>query len=208
MVKKNNKNRKLKSTSNYKILNSKNIFIITLIVIPLTIISVWLFGLGNHSSFFENSLLSTTILSITFFLFITIGLFKGIKIKDNLGEITDRFDPSKIDFIKEAVTDRSIEDAPDVGEGFFGIIISLILWFVMAVIISYLCWAFGAIVWFSILTFIAMLYWIFFRAIRLVFKKSSKCRGNYSNSILYGFSFTILYNFWIYAIILMTMHFY
>lgn len=137
MVKKNNKNRKLKSTSNYKILNSKNIFIITLIVIPLTIISVWLFGLGNHSSFFENSLLSTTILSITFFLFITIGLFKGIKIKDNLGEITDRFDPSKIDFIKEAVTDRSIEDAPDVGEGFFGIIISLILWFVMAVIISY-----------------------------------------------------------------------
>lgn len=207
MAKKNSKNRKLKSTSNYKILNSKNIFIITLIVIPLTIISVWLFGLGNHSSFFENSLLSTTILSIVFFLFITIGLFKGIKIKDNLGEITDRFDPSKIDFIKEAVTDRSIEDAPDVGEGFFGIIISLILWFVMAVIISYLCWAFGAIVWFSILTFIAMLYWIFFRAIRLVFKKSSKCRGNYSNSILYGFSFTILYNFWIYAIILMTLHF-
>lgn len=81
MAKKNNKNRKLKSTSNYKILNSKNIFIITLIVIPLTIISVWFFGLGNHSSFFENSLLSTTILSIAFFLFITIGLFKGIKLK-------------------------------------------------------------------------------------------------------------------------------
>jgi len=207
MTKKSNKNSKLKLTSKYKILNSRNIFIITLIVITLTIITVWLFGLGDHRSFFENSLLSTTLLSVAFFLFISIGLFKGIKLRDNLGEITDRFDPSKIDFIREAVADRSIEDAPDISEGIFGIIISLILWFIMAVVISYLCWAFGAIIWFSILTFIAMLYWIFFRALRLVFKKSEKCKGNYSNSILYGLSFTILYNFWIYAIIFMIMHF-
>ncbi|MDA6069726.1 hypothetical protein NJT12_08850 [Flavobacterium sp. AC] len=193
--------------SNYKILNSRNIFVITLIVISLTILTVWLFGLGDHSSFFENSLLSTTILSTAFFLFISIGLFKGIKIKDNLGQITDRFDASKIEFIREAVADRSIDDLPDGGEGIFGIIISLILWFIMAIVISYLCWAFGAILWFSILTFIAMLYWIFFRALRLVFKKSGKCKGNYLNSTLYGFSFTILYNFWIYAIIFMTIYF-
>lgn len=192
--------------SNYKILNSKNIFLITLIVITLTIIIVWIFGLEDHRSILENSLFSTTILSIAFFLFIAIGLYKGVKIKDNLGEITDRFDPAKIDFIKEAVADRSIEDAPDIGEGIFGIIISLILWFIMALVISYLCWAFGAIVWFSILTFIAMLYWIFFRALRLVFKKSGKCRGNYLNSILYGIGFTILYNFWIYAIIFMRIY--
>ncbi|MGE6355640.1 hypothetical protein ACQKCJ_17355 [Flavobacterium sp. NPDC079362] len=193
--------------SNYKILNSRNIFVITLIVISLTILTVWLFGLGDHSSFFENSLLSTTILSTAFFLFISIGLFKGIKIKDNLGQITDRFDALKIEFIREAVADRSIDDLPDGGEGIFGIIISLILWFIMAIVISYLCWAFGAILWFSILTFIAMLYWIFFRALRLVFKKSGKCKGNYLNSTLYGFSFTILYNFWIYAIIFMTIYF-
>lgn len=205
MAKKNNKRSELKLTSNYKILNSRNIFIITLIVIFLTIITVWLFGLGDDRSFFENSLLSTTILSIAFFLFISVGLFKGIKIRDNLGEITDRFDASKIDYIKEAAADRSIDDLPDVGEGIFGIVISLILWFIMAIVISYLCWAFGAILWFSVLTFIAMLYWIFFRALRLVFKKSSKCKGHYSNSILYGLSFTILYNFWIYAIIFM-MH--
>lgn len=81
MIKKDNKNSALKLTSNYKILNSRNIFIITLIVIILTIITVWLFGLGVHRSFFENSLLSTTILSLAFFLFISIGLFKGIKIR-------------------------------------------------------------------------------------------------------------------------------
>lgn len=192
--------------SNYKILNSKNIFLITLIVITLTIIIVWLFGLEDHRSFIENSLFSTTILSIAFFLFISIGLYKGVKIKDNLGQITDRFDPAKIDFIKDSIVESSIDDTPDISEGIFGIIISLILWFIMAVVISYLCWAFGAILWFSILTFIAMLYWIFFRALRLIFKKSAKCRGNYSNSILYGLNFTILYNFWIYAIIFMRIY--
>lgn len=190
--------------SNYKILNSRNIFIITLIIISLTVISVWIFGIDNHASLFKNSLLSTTILSLAFFLFISIGLYRGAKIKDNLGKITDRFDEKKLDFLKEIFID-SDSSGPDSdwGEGIIGIIISLILWFIIAVIISYLCWLFGAIIWFSILTFIAMLYWIFFRAMRLVFKKSSICRGNLVNSVLYGFSFTILYNFWIYAIIFM-----
>ena len=189
--------------SNYKILNSRNIFIITLIVISLTILSVWFFGLNNHTSLFKNSLLSTTILSLAFFLFISIGLYKGTKIRDNLGKITDHFDEKKIDFLKEIFVDDHTS-APDVDEGILGIIVSLILWFIMAVILSYLFWLFGSIIWISILTFIAMLYWIFFRAMRLVFKKSTICRGNILNSILYGFSFTILYNFWIYAIIFMT----
>ncbi|KIA98831.1 hypothetical protein OA93_08075 [Flavobacterium sp. KMS] len=196
---------KYKSKSNYKILNSKNIFIITLIVISLTILSVWLFGLGNHNSVFENSLLSTTILSLAFFLFISIGLYRGVKIKDNLGKITDRFESKKLDFLRDLAAEGSLSSAPDVGEGILGALIGLILWFFMAIIISYLFWAFGAIIWISILTFIAMLYWIFFRALRLIFKKSSICKDSYSKSFFYGFSFTILYNFWIYIIIFMTV---
>jgi len=190
--------------SNYKSINSRNIFIITLIVISLTIVSVWIFGLGNHRSLFENSLLSTTILSLAFFLFISIGLYNGVKIKDNLGIITDRCDHKKIDFLKDFIIESDSSSVEESADGFLGIIVSLILWFIMAFIISYLLWAFGAILWISLLTFTAMLYWIFFRALRLVFKKSSVCRGNFTNSILYGFSFTILYNFWIYAIIFMT----
>lgn len=190
--------------SNYKIINSKTVFIVTLFVIPLTILSVWILGLGIHNSLFQNSLISTTILSLAFFLFISIGLYKGIKLKDNLGEITDRFDEKDVDFLKEIFTDDSSPNH-DLGEGIFGIIISLILWFVMAFIISYIAWAFGAVIWFSLLTFIAMLYWIFFRAFRLVFRKSSICKGKLTTSILYGISFTVLYNFWIYAIIF-TMH--
>ncbi|WP_124019455.1 hypothetical protein [Flavobacterium hydrophilum] len=185
--------------SNYKIIDSRNIFIITLIVIPLTILSVWILGLVLDNSIFKNSLISTTILSLAFFLFISIGLYKGIKIKDNLGEL----EQENIFFQKNIAIDS---DIPDVGEGIIGVIFSILLWLIVSIIASYLFWAFETILWITILNFIGILYWIFFRALRLVFKKSSVCKNNFSKSILYAFSFTILYNFWIYAIIFMTHH--
>lgn len=184
---------------NYKMINSKNLFIITLIVIPLTIISVWILGLGLDNSIFKNSLISTTILSLAFFLFISIGLYKGIKIKDNLGEL----EQENIFFQKKMNIDS---DIPEIEEGIIEVIFSIILWLIVSMIASYLLWAFESILWITILNFIGILYWIFFRALRLVFKKSSVCKSNLSKSILYGFSFTILYNSWIYAIIFMTHH--
>jgi len=187
--------------SNYKIVNSKNLFIITLIVIPLTIISVWIFGLEHHRSMFENSVLSTTILSISFFLFISIGLYNGIRIKDNIGEL----EQENIFFPRKISIDGDV-DTPEVGEGIIGIILSIFLWFIVSMIASYLLWGFEAILWITILNFIGILYWIFFRALRLVFKKSAICKDNFSKSVLYGISFTILYNFWIYIIIFMTHH--
>lgn len=172
----------------------------------LTVLSVWFFGLGTHRTIIENSYLSTTILSGTFLLFISIGLYKGIKLKDNLGKITDRFDSKKIEKLKDVVLDAN-SDVPDIGDGVVGIIMSFIFWLIAAFIISYLFWFFGAILWITVLIFIAMLYWIFFRALRLVFKKSAECKGDYLKSLFYGFSYTVLYNFWIYGIILMIQYF-
>ena len=77
-------------------LTSKKVFIVTLIVIVLTIMAVWLFELGQHRTLFQNSLLSTTILSVAFFLFLTISLYKGVKLKDNLGKITDKINTKNI----------------------------------------------------------------------------------------------------------------
>lgn len=68
---------------------------VTLLVIALTIIGVWLFGIGKHKTLFENSILSTSILSGAFFLFLTIGLYRGIKLRDNVGRVTDRIKISK-----------------------------------------------------------------------------------------------------------------
>jgi hypothetical protein len=196
-------------TSNKKtLIDSKKTFTISLIIIAITIFCVWFYGIGKHKTVIENSLISTSILSITFFLFITISLYKGTKLKDGLGKITDRFNSKKLNFLKEMnLNDGFGHSMPDVGEGIGGIIMSLVLWILATIIISYLFFALGTIIWLSILIFLGMLYWIFFRALRLIFKKSSECCGNIERSVYYGIIYTLLYNFWIYGIILLTKYY-
>jgi hypothetical protein len=187
------------------LIDSKKIFTISLISVLITIFSVWFYGIGKHKTVIENSLISTSILSIAFFLFITISLYNGTKLKDNLGKLTDKFDSKKLNFLKEINADGGFgHSIPEIGDGIGGIIFSIIFWILATIIISYLFFALGAIIWLSILVFLGMLYWIFFRALRLIFKKSSECSGNIERSIFYGLTYTILYNFWIYGIILLT----
>ncbi len=187
-----------------KLVTSKTVFTVTIVVTVLTILSIWLFGLGQHRTIFENSILSTSILSVAFFLFLTIGLYKGIKLKDDIGKLTDRLKPSKIPNLAEAGQGA---DFIHVGDGIEGIILSIVLWVVVTILIGLFLWLFGAVLWTGIIVFIAMLYWIFFRALRLVFKNSNKCKGNLATSIAYGLGYTTLYNFWIYGIILATHYF-
>lgn len=195
----------MKIPNRRRLIDSKKIFTISLISIIITILSVWFYGIGKHKTVIENSVISTSILSIAFFLFITISLYNGTKLKDSLGKLTDKFDSKKLNFLKDISADGGFgNSAPDIGEGIGGIIMSIILWILATIIISYLFFALGTIIWLSILVFLGMLYWIFFRALRLIFKKSLECSGNIESSIFYGITYTILYNFWIYGIILLT----
>jgi hypothetical protein len=187
----------------YRLIGTKDIFTISLIVIALTILGVYFWGLGRHNTFFENSIISTTILSIAFFSFITIGLYNGIKLKDDLGQIVDKFKP--VDTTELSANLTSSEPV-DVGEGIVGIILSILLWILMAILFSIALWIFSNVLVIIILTFIAMLYWIFFRALRLVFKNSNKSKGDLIESIKWGLTYTILYNFWIYGIFFLTIY--
>ncbi|MCL9806574.1 hypothetical protein NAT51_13645 [Flavobacterium amniphilum] len=182
------------------LLNTKNLFTISIIVITLTILSVWIHGLGKHRTVIENSLLSTLILSVAFFLFISINLFNGTKLKDNLGKINDNFDTSNLKK-STSIGDLPDLDFGDADEGIFGVILSIILWIIVMILISYLFFILGTVIWFSVLTFLGMLYWVFFRALRLIFKKSPSCNGNLGKSLAYGITYTFLYSSWIYIII-------
>jgi hypothetical protein len=195
----------MKITNKKILLNTGNLFTISLIVIILTVLSVWFYGVGKHKTVIENSLMSTSILSFAFFLFISISLYNGTKLKDNIGKITDKFDTKKIEYLKE-FTPNGTNDF-DIGEGIGGIILSIIMWIIATLVISYLFFFLGAIIWLSVLIFLAMLYWIFFRALRLIFKKSAECSGKLERSVFYGISYTILYNFWIYGIIFLTEYY-
>ena len=170
----------------------------------MIIIGVYFWGVGKHHTFFENSIISTSILSIAFFLFITIGLFNGMKLKDNLGQIVDSYkvvDTSNIagDFISSG----PIAD----GDGIGGIILSILLWIVAAIVLAIALWVFSNVLVVVVLIFAAMLYWVFFRALRLVFKNSNKSKGDLMESVKHGLMYTFLYNFWIYGIFILTQYF-
>ena len=196
----------MKSPDKRTLINTKNIFIISILTITITILSVWFYGIGKHKTVIENSLISTSIISIAFFLFISISLYNGTKLKDNVGKITDKINSKKLNFLKDLTpTDFSgLELGANIAEGIGGIIMTIILWIIVTIVLSFVFYALGTIIWFSILAFLGMLYWIFFRALRLIFKKSAECSGNFKLSIFYGILYTFLYNFWIYGIILLT----
>ncbi|HAD10824.1 MAG TPA: hypothetical protein DCF33_00145, partial [Saprospirales bacterium] len=66
------------------------VFYVTIWVAGLTISGVWLLGLGQHNSLYHNALTSTTILSAAFFLFLTSGLYRGVRLKNSMETLRDR----------------------------------------------------------------------------------------------------------------------
>lgn len=185
-----------------RLITSKTVFTATIIVAILIVISIWLFGLGEHRTIFANTILSTSILSIIFFIFLTVGLYVGIKLKDDIGKLIDKAKP--IDFPDLSSGFEMPSEMPELGEGIVGIILGILAWIAFSILILIAIWVFGAILWTTIIIFAAMLYWILFRALRLVFKNANKCKGNLSMSLTYGFGYTLLYSFWIYGIILIS----
>jgi len=72
-----------------------------------------------------------------------------------------------------------------IGDDIEGIIASIIIWFIATIVFGILIFFFSTIIWFSILLLLAILYWIFFRGLRLIFKKSPICQGNFLLSVRY-----------------------
>lgn len=181
-------------------LETKWLSYFTLAIIVLVILSVWLSGTNSHRSLFQNSIVSTSILAGAFFIFISSGLYFGLKLKDNVGHILHRERVKKYSD-NVSLPDVSAFDPPAVGDGISGAIASIILWFLISIVFAFLLYFLGFFFWAAILFFAAMLYWIFFRALRLVFKNSRQCKGDLLKSFAFGFFYSFLYISWIYGII-------
>ncbi|CAM3173619.1 hypothetical protein CHFL109739_20230 [Chryseobacterium flavum] len=181
-------------------LETKLLSYATLGIIVLVIVSVWLSGTASHRSLFQNSILSTSILAIAFFLFIWLGLYYDLKLKDNIGGI---FTKDRIRKLSDKIPEiGSFDlDGPAIGDGIGGIILSIIFWVLFSVVFVFLLYFLGVFFWAVILLFTAMLYWIFFRALRLVFKNSRHCKGKLLKSLVLGSFYSLLYVSWIYGII-------
>jgi hypothetical protein len=180
----------------------KTIVRISFLVAALTLISVYFWGLGQHRTFFENSMISITILAVVFFLFISIGLYRGINVVHETHD--EKVSPtSNLNSIHTTSDLATSFDAPDIhidGDDLGSILVSILLWIGWAILVAVAVWFFSEVILVAISSFAAMLYWIFFRALRLIFKNSKQCRGNIWESARNGAFYTVLYNFWIYGI--------
>ncbi|MCE2994266.1 MAG: hypothetical protein ACK5RG_08030 [Cyclobacteriaceae bacterium] len=180
----------------------KTIVRISFLVAALTLISVYFWGLGQHRTFFENSMISITILAVVFFLFISIGLYRGINVVHETHD--EKVSPtSNLNSIHTTSDLATSFDAPDIhidGDDLGSILVSILLWIGWAILVAVAVWFFSEVILVAISSFAAMLYWIFFRALRLIFKNSNQCRGNIWESARNGAFYTVLYNFWIYGI--------
>ncbi|PQA97608.1 hypothetical protein SAMN05421796_102299 [Chryseobacterium piscicola] len=187
------------------LVETKILSLLALGIIILVILCVWVSGFQSHRTLFENSIISTTILGGTFFLFISLGLYFGLKLKENVGELISEEKLKEIAH-KTPLIDTSSVEIPAIGDGIGGWVLGVILWFVLAILAAFLLYFLGVFLWSATFIFAAMLYWVFFRAIRLVFKNSRQCKGDLFKSITFGLFYSFLYSAWIYGIILI-LHF-
>jgi len=183
-------------------LKGKSVFIVSLVVIVVTALTVYLSGINYHRSMTNNFYISLGIIAITLFSFLSYGLYKGIDLDDNYPKLKG------FKLKKSLARQLDIGDVPhfDVGagEGIGGIIISILMWLIISVVLIVLLVFLQTVVWFSILLILAMLYWIFFRAMRLVFSKGTTTEQNVQRSLTYAFSYTILYIGWLFVIVYLT----
>ncbi|MGB3607529.1 hypothetical protein [Psychroserpens sp.] len=188
----------MKSKKTY--LKGKSVFIVSLLVIGITILTVYLTGENYDRNAIMNSYLSLSIIGTTLFLFITYGLYYGIGLKDNFPKFRE-FKTG--DFIAQSGTTPNLPSI-EVGDGIGGFIMSILLWIGMTILIFVLLILLEAFFWVSIFIILAMLYWMFFRALKLVFSKSKDTKGNIRMSICYALMYSILYLGWMFAIVYLT----
>ncbi|WP_438422812.1 hypothetical protein [Aquimarina macrocephali] len=183
-------------------LKGKSVFIVSLLVIGTTILTVYLTGINYNRNLTSNLYLSLGIIASILFLFMTYGLYKGIGLIDNFPKFKNF---KSGDYIADSgtVPDFDLPDI-DVGDEIGGLILSILLWIGMTILFVFLLIVLEAIFWFSIFIILVMLYWVFFRALKFVFSKSINTKENIGISVVYALTYTTLYTGWIFGIVYLT----
>jgi len=155
------------------------------------------FVLGHKSVFVELKR-TLIVISILLFLFLTIGLYKGIRIKN------DPLITGKWQFFRglDIFDVGSHLDVLEFADGIVTFILSLILWLILSAVLLILILVLANVIWGAIFILGIIVYWVFYRAFRLVFLKSRICQGNLVLSLRYSLWYTFLYTGWIYVLVL------
>ena len=181
-------------------LKGKSVFIVSLLVIGITILTVYLTGENYNRTVTTNLYLSLSIIGFVLFLFMTYGLYRGIGLKDNFPKFSEF---KSGDFISKSEYNPDLPSV-EIGEGIGGLIISILVWIGMTILVFVLLILLEAVFWISVFIILTMLYWIFFRALKFVFSKSKDTKGDLGISAIYSLIHTALYLGWIFGIVYLT----
>ena len=186
--------------SRYPILSARTL---TLLSVTTVLVVSILFLIFGHKSFFTELERSVGVISLCLLLFLSIGLYKGVRLK-NEPIVTGKWKP-----LKGSNTIDLLSSAPDLPlpwefatEGLGGIILAIIAWIAFTIVAFVLLYLLANVLWGLIFVLAIVVYWIFYRALRQVFIKSRRCKGKVVLSAGYGLLFTILYTGWIYFALL------
>ena len=181
-------------------LKGKSVFIVSLLVIGVTVLTVYLAGINYNRSLTSNLYLSLGIIATALFLFMTYGLYTGIGLIDNF----PKFRNFQTGDLTRSASPTFDMPSINVGDGIGGMLLSIVLWIVLSVLFVVLLIVLEAVFWFSLFIILAMLYWIFFRALKLVFNKSKDTKRDIEISAVYSLTYTLLYIGWIFGIVYLT----
>ena len=175
-----------------KLFYGRTILIATLATAIITILLVFFTGLESHRSVINNALISLSILAATFFTFLLIGLYSGVQVVDDMtGKFKFRW--GGIDaWSPPEMADLDIET---------GCVGSILAWIVAALVSIILLFFLQTIVWAAFIIVIGAIYWVLIRALKLIFSRSTECRGQLGKSASIALTYTVLYIGWIYGII-------
>jgi hypothetical protein len=175
-------------------LKGKTLFILAVVSIGITTITVYISGIHFNRSISDNLFISLSIIALILFIFLTFGLYRGIRLIDNF----PKFRKYESGTILHGSTPPDVN--LDGGDGIEGIILSVLFWIGMGILMIILLLVFEAVLWISLFIIFASLYWIFIRAIRLVLRQSVKTRGDLGASIFTALGYTFLYTSWLFGI--------
>lgn len=165
-------------------------------------LTVYISGINYNRLVTSNLYLSLGIIALALMVFLTYGLCKGARLRNNAPKLTNYK-------IGNALQTAELPQmwGSGTGDGLEGLLMSLFLWIFVAVLMVVVVLLFEAIIWLSVFVIFASIYWVLVRALKLVFRRSGRTAGDLTASFLYALFYTSLYTGWLFAIAFMVDHY-
>jgi hypothetical protein len=175
-------------------INSRSLVIISAIVIIVTSVLVFM----TRLSFIDELVLTVGMISLALFLFLFLGLFYGLGIKDH--HVPDNWRNIYAGKLKGGQLGNVGDALGSLGSANGDC--EVVIWILITILAILILIVLAAVfIWF-VFFLMFVLYWLFYSAYRQVFRHAFICQGNARESLKYATLYTSLYTGWLLFVLL------